>query len=183
MKTVVLAFHNIGCEGIKALLHFGFDVQAVFTHTDDPNENLWFDSVAEYASSEGLQVFAPDNINHPLWVERIRKLKPDIIFSFYYRSLVGKEILAIPGHGCLNLHGSLLPKYRGRCPVNWVLLNGEKQTGVTMHYMTEKPDDGDIVGQQEVMIAEDDTALTLHKKLRMASKALFGQQFPKQASL
>lgn len=178
MKTVVLAYHNIGCEGIKALLHFGFDVQAVFTHTDDPNENLWFDSVAEYASSEGLQVFAPDNINHPLWVERIRKLKPDIIFSFYYRSLVGKEILAIPGHGCLNLHGSLLPKYRGRCPVNWVLLNGEKQTGVTMHYMTEKPDDGDIVGQQEVMIAEDDTALTLHKKLRMASKALFGDLLP-----
>jgi len=129
MKTVVLGYHNIGCAGIKALLDHGFDISAVFTHTDDPNENLWFDSVAELASSNGLQVFAPDNINHPLWVERLKKLDPDIIFSFYYRSMVGNEILAIPRYHCLNLHGSLLPKYRGRCPVNWALANGEKETG------------------------------------------------------
>ena len=128
MKTVVLAYHNIGCTGISVLLEQGFDIQAVFTHRDDPNENLWFDSVAEMAAAHNLQVFAPDNINHPLWIERIRRLQPDIIFSFYYRAMVGPEILAIPQKGCLNLHGSLLPKYRGRCPVNWVLVNGEEET-------------------------------------------------------
>ena len=85
MKTVVLAYHNIGCAGITALLNHGFDIQAVFTHRDAQDENLWFDSVAELSASKDLQVFAPDNINHPLWVERIRALKPDIIFSFYYR--------------------------------------------------------------------------------------------------
>jgi len=179
MKTVVLGYHNIGCAGIKALLDHGFDISAVFTHTDDPNENLWFDSVAELASSNGLQVFAPDDINHPLWVERLKKLDPDIIFSFYYRSMVGNEILAIPRYHCLNLHGSLLPKYRGRCPVNWALANGEKETGVTMHYMTAKPDNGDIVAQEKVSIANNDTALSLHHKLVEASWTLFNDTLPK----
>ncbi len=175
MKTVVLAYHNIGCTGISALLEQGFDIQAVFTHQDDPDENLWFDSVAEMAAANNLQVFAPDNINHPLWVERIRELQPDIIFSFYYRSMVGSKILEIPKHGCLNLHGSLLPKYRGRCPANWVLVNGETRTGVTLHYMTPQPDNGDIVAQQEFAITSEDTALTLHGKLNSAAAELLHQ--------
>ncbi|RUM44079.1 MAG: bifunctional UDP-glucuronic acid oxidase/UDP-4-amino-4-deoxy-L-arabinose formyltransferase [Desulfocapsa sp.] len=176
MKTVVLAYHNIGCTGISALLEQGFDIQAVFTHQDDPNENLWFDSVAELAAANNLQVFAPDNINHPLWVERIRKLQPDIIFSFYYRAMVGAEILAIPQKGCLNLHGSLLPKYRGRCPVNWVLVNGETETGVTLHYMTPQPDNGDIVAQEAFAITSDDNAISLHEKLNGAAAKLLRQE-------
>lgn len=172
MKAVVLAYHNIGCAGIAALLAHGFDIQAVFTHRDDPDENLWFDSVAEMAAEHGLQVFAPESINHPLWVERIRELAPDIIFSFYYRSMVDRQILDIPVRGCLNLHGSLLPRYRGRCPVNWVLVNGEKETGVTLHYMTPQPDNGDIVGREQVEIAIEDTALTLHRKLTSAASRL-----------
>ena len=148
MKAVVLAYHNIGCIGIDALIRNGFEVAAVFTHKDDPNENLWFNSVTECAASHNLLVYAPDDINHPLWVKKIQELAPDIIFSFYYRHLVRPPILAIPPAGCLNLHGSLLPKYRGRCPINWVLINGEKETGVTLHYMTPRADDGDIVGQK-----------------------------------
>lgn len=178
MKTVVLAYHNIGCAGITALLAHGFDIQAVFTHRDNPDENLWFDSVTEMAAANGLQVFAPDNINHPLWVERIRKFEPDIIFSFYYRSMVKEEILAIPPKGCLNLHGSLLPKYRGRCPVNWVLVNGETETGVSLHYMTAKPDNGDIVGQEKVQIAPVDTALSLHHKMTSAAAHLLDSTLP-----
>jgi UDP-4-amino-4-deoxy-L-arabinose formyltransferase/UDP-glucuronic acid dehydrogenase (UDP-4-keto-hexauronic acid decarboxylating) len=111
---------------------------------------MWFDSVAELASGHGIPVFAPDNINHPLWVEKIRSLAPDILFSFYYRDMVGPPILEIPPAGCLNLHGSLLPRYRGRCPINWVLVNGETETGVTLHHMTPRPDDGDIVGQRPI---------------------------------
>ena len=84
-------------------------------------------------------MFAPEDVNHPLWVERIRELAPDVLFSFYYRKLLSDELLALPKHGCFNLHGSLLPKYRGRAPANWAILNGETETGVTLHHMTRKP--------------------------------------------
>lgn len=179
MKAVVLAYHNIGCAGIRALITHGFDICAVFTHEDDPGENIWFTSVAELAAENDLPVFAPEDINHPLWVDRIRKMAPDILFSFYYRDLVGRKILEIPTAGCLNLHGSLLPRYRGRCPVNWVLIHGEKETGVTLHYMTPRPDDGDIVGQRAVAIDDHDTALTLHGKLARAAGELLDDLLPK----
>lgn len=179
MKVVVLAYNNIGCVGLKTLLAQGFEVAAVFTHHDDPQENLWFDSVAELAAANHIPVFAPDNINHPLWVTKIKELAPDLLFSFYYRQMVGKEILDIPAKGCINLHGSLLPRYRGRCPVNWVLVNGETETGVTLHYMTPKPDDGDIIGQQVVAIDEADTAFTLHGKLAQAAAQLLATELPK----
>jgi len=178
MKTIVLAYHNIGCAGIKALLSCGYEIEAIFTHRDDPNENIWFDSVAELAAAGNIPVYAPEDINHPLWVEKIRELAPDILFSFYYRDMLGEEILGIPSEGCLNLHGSLLPRYRGRCPVNWVLINGEKETGVTLHYMTPKPDDGDIAGQRRVTIDDDDTALSLYKKLTAATDNLLTELLP-----
>lgn len=179
MKAVVLAYHTIGCVGIRALLAQGFEILAVFTHEDDPQENIWFESVAELAAAYNIPVHAPANINHPLWVERIRKMGSDILFSFYYRKMVGNEILEIPPAGCLNLHGSLLPRYRGRCPVNWVLVHGEKETGVTLHYMSPRPDDGDIVGQKRVSIDDGDTALSLHKKLAAATGELLGALLPK----
>ena len=178
MKAIVLAYHNIGCVGIEALLKSGIEIAAVFTHRDDPNESQWFDSVAERASALGLPVFAPDNINHPLWEEKIRSLEPDILFSFYYRDMVKAPILGIPPAGCLNLHGSLLPRYRGRCPINWVLVNGEAETGVTLHYMTPKPDDGDIVGQRRIPIEDDDTALRLHHKAATAAAGLLDDLLP-----
>ena len=178
MKTIVLAYHNIGCAGIKALLSNGYEIQAVFTHKDDPNENIWFESVAELAAANNIPVYAPEDINHPLWEERIREMAPDILFSFYYRDMVGKEILDIPAAGCLNLHGSLLPLYRGRCPVNWVLINGEKETGVTLHYMTTRPDEGDIVGQKRVLITNNDTAMGLYHKLTDVTEELLSELLP-----
>ena len=147
-KCVVLAYHNIGRTGIEALLNCGYEISAVFTHRDNPNENIWFDSVAEYATSRGIPVFAPEDINHPIWVNRIRAMKPDFIFSFYYRNMVKQEILDIPAKGALNLHGSLLPKYRGRVPINWAIINGETETGVTLHHMTAKPDAGQLEGRE-----------------------------------
>ncbi len=178
MKAVVLAYHNIGCIGIRSLLSHGIDIQAVFTHADDPGEAIWFDSVAELAAAHHIPVYAPEDINHSLWVQRIRETGADILFSFYYRHLVGKEILDIPPAGCLNLHGSLLPRYRGRCPVNWVLINDEKETGVTLHYMTPRPDDGDIIGQRRVGIGEDDTALSLYAKMGVAAGELLDRCLP-----
>lgn len=179
MKTVVFAYHTIGCIGIKALLRHGFDISAVFTHTDHPGENIWFDSVAELAAKHQIPVFAPEDCNHPLWERKIRELQPDIIFSFYYRQLLKKAILDIPPAGGLNLHGSLLPKYRGRSPVNWVLVKGEKQTGVTLHYMTPKPDDGDIVAQTTVAISDNDTARTLFDSMAHATEGLLDDVLPR----
>jgi len=179
MKAVVLGYSNIGCAGIEALLRNGIEIVAVITHKDDPRESIWFGSVAELAASKGIPVFAPEDVNHPIWVKKIKDMAPDIIFSFYYRKMVKKQILEIPKAGCLNLHGSLLPKYRGRCPINWVLVNGEKETGVTLHYMTPRPDDGDIVGQKRIEIANDDTARTLSDKSVRAAASLLDEVLPK----
>ncbi|MDT3723329.1 formyltransferase family protein, partial [Pseudomonas oryzihabitans] len=103
-------------------------------------------------------VHAPEDVNHPLWIERIRALEPDFIFSFYYRHLLSEEVLACAARGAYNLHGSLLPRYRGRAPANWVLVNGETETGVTLHRMVKRADAGAIVAQQRVAIAPEDTA-------------------------
>jgi UDP-4-amino-4-deoxy-L-arabinose formyltransferase/UDP-glucuronic acid dehydrogenase (UDP-4-keto-hexauronic acid decarboxylating) len=178
MKCVVLAYSNIGCEGIEALLKNGYEISAVFTHKDNPNENIWFRSVAEIAAANNIPVFAPEDINHPMWAHKIKEMAPDFIFSFYYRNMVKKDILDIPKNGCLNLHGSLLPAYRGRCPINWVLVNGETETGVTLHYMTEKPDDGDIVAQSKIEISKDDDAGSLHAKCAEAAAALLESVLP-----
>ncbi|AOM40326.1 bifunctional UDP-4-amino-4-deoxy-L-arabinose formyltransferase/UDP-glucuronic acid oxidase ArnA [Xenorhabdus hominickii] len=178
MKAVIFAYHDIGCVGLNALIKAGFDIQAVFTHTDDPNENHFFSSVARVGADLGLSVFAPENVNHPLWVERISEMKPDVIFSFYYRNMLSQEILSLAEKGAFNLHGSLLPKYRGRAPVNWAVLNGETETGVTLHKMLTKPDAGDIVAQQVVQIGETDTSLDIHGKVREAAVELLDNILP-----
>ena len=178
MKAIVFAYHDIGCVCFQALVDAGYDVQAVFTHTDSPNENQFFSSVARQGAELNLPVYAPEDVNHPLWVDRIRALQPDIIFSFYYRNMLSEEILSLAPQGGFNLHGSLLPRYRGRAPVNWALLNGETETGVTLHKMVKRPDAGDIVGQRKVAITGDDTALKLHAKVREAAKALLTDVLP-----
>lgn len=178
MKCVVFAYHNIGRAGIEALRRNGFEISAVFTHRDNANENIWFGSVAELAGEYGIPVFAPEDVNHPVWVGRIQAMAPDFIFSFYYRNMLKEEILAIPAKGALNLHGSLLPKYRGRVPINWAIINGEKETGVTLHYMTKKADAGDIVDQEKIAITDDDTAKTLFGKAEKAAALMLDRALP-----
>jgi len=178
MKTVVFAYHNIGLAGLEALERNGFEIQAVFTHRDDPGEDCWFGSVRDWAASSGIPVFRPQKINAARWVRKIRGLEPDVIFSFHYRFMLCGDILKIPPQGAYNLHTSLLPAYRGRSPVNWVLVHGEKTTGVTLHHMVDKPDAGDIVGQKEVEIAQEDTALSLYRKLTAKTSLLLDELLP-----
>lgn len=178
MKAIVFAYHDIGCVGLKALQKAGFEIQAVFTHTDDPKENHFFSSVARLGAEMGLSVFAPENVNHSLWIERIEKMQPDVIFSFYYRHMLSQELLALAPKGAFNLHGSLLPKYRGRVPINWAILHGETETGVTLHKMIAKPDAGDIVAQKKISIDATDTALVLHEKIRQAAEQLLSDTLP-----
>jgi len=178
VRAVVFAYHNMGIIGIRALLEHGFTLPLVLSHEDDPKENRWFGSVTEFCRERGIPVFTPKDVNSAPWPDRIREAAPDLLFSFYYRSMLKGEILGIPRLGALNLHGSLLPKYRGRAPVNWVLVKGETETGVTLHFMTEKPDAGEIVGQAAVPIAFDDTALTLFGKMERAASRLLGDLLP-----
>lgn len=177
-KAVVFAYHDIGCAGIDALLGAGFEIAAVFTHADDPKENAFYGSVAQLCANKGIPVHAPEDANHPLWIERIAKLNPDYIFSFYYRNLLSEPLLATARQGAFNLHGSLLPAYRGRAPANWVLVNGETETGVTLHRMVKRADAGAIVAQEKVGIERTDTALTLHAKLREAATSLLRDTLP-----
>ncbi len=139
MKTIVFAYHDMGCAGINALLKAGFTISAIYTHADTASENHFFGSVARIAAENSIPVYAPDEVNHPLWIDRIKSAEPDVIFSFYYRNLLCDDILNCAKQGAFNLHGSLLPKYRGRAPLNWALVNGETETGVTLHRMVKKP--------------------------------------------
>jgi UDP-4-amino-4-deoxy-L-arabinose formyltransferase/UDP-glucuronic acid dehydrogenase (UDP-4-keto-hexauronic acid decarboxylating) len=161
VRVVLLAYHEMGCAGLESLRRAGAEIVAVFTHRDDPDEKQWFGSVAELAEGHRIPVFAPDRINDGEWVDRIRWLRPEMIFSFYYRRIVSAEILAIPPRGCYNLHGSLLPRFRGRSPTNWAIIEGECRTGVTLHEMEVTPDTGPIVAQREVSIGDDDDARTV----------------------
>lgn len=172
MKIAVFAYHNIGYECLKVLIDDNEEIVAVVTHEDDPQEEIWFQSVADLAQAHHLPVYTPSSPNTPAFVDLVRKLAPDPIFSFYYRRLLSRELLTIPCLGGVNLHGSLLPKYRGRSPVNWVLINGERETGVTLHYMVEKADAGDIIAQCRVPVEIEDTASTLFHKLTTVAAEL-----------
>ncbi len=177
-KAVVFAYHNVGVRCLSVLLAHGVDVALVVTHQNNPKETIWFDSVAELAALHGIPVITPDNPNTPEVVAQIRALQPDFFFSFYYREMLKRELLEIPKQGALNMHGSLLPKYRGRVPVNWAIIHGETETGATLHYMTEKPDNGAIVAQQAVPILPNDTAFEVFQKVTVAAEMALNACLP-----
>jgi len=153
MRSVVFAYSDVGYVCLDLLLAQGAEIAAVFTHADDPEERVWFRSVRGLAEQHTLPVFTPERLDGDDWLARLRAWAPDFIFSFYYRRMLPTPVLQTPRLGAMNLHGSLLPKYRGRCPVNWVLINDEKETGVTLHHMVARADAGDIVAQRRVAIA------------------------------
>lgn len=178
MKTIVFAYHDIGCIGLRSVFESKFKVEAVFTHKNDKNENCFFSSVFDLSSKLKLQTFFPKNVNSSIWIKKIKKIKPDFIFSFYYRKILSEELLKLAKIGRFNLHGSLLPKYRGRSPLNWVILNGEKETGVTFHEMISKVDSGNIIAQKKIPVTDFDTAYTLHKKIKKISWELLKSVLP-----
>ncbi len=177
-RAVVFAYHNVGVRCLKVLLAHGIDVPLVVSHGDDPGENIWFASVAKTASEYGIEVVTPENPNTPELGKRIAALAPDFLFSFYYRLMLKAPLLAAAGRGAYNMHGSLLPRYRGRAPVNWAVLHGERETGATLHRMVEKPDAGEIVGRQAVPILPDDTAGEVFDKVTLATEMVLDRALP-----
>jgi methionyl-tRNA formyltransferase len=178
MRSVVFAYHNMGIAGLQSLRRAGYEIACIFSHEDDPGENCWFGSVKAWAAQQAIPVYCPVNVNRTEWIEMIAAFRPSMIFSFYYRQMLIDEIINIPRGGAYNLHGSLLPAYRGRCPVNWVLVRGETRTGVTLHHMVGKADAGDIVGQRVVAIGPIDTAVILYEKLCKAAGELLDELLP-----
>ncbi len=176
-RVVACAYHNVGYRCLEELLRQGADVKLIFTHEDSPTEEIWFRSVRELADRHGIPYITSD-INLPENTDRLREIAPDFLLSFYYRNMIKPEVLELAKQGALNLHGSYLPKYRGRVPVNWVVINGETETGATLHYMVEKPDAGDIADREKVVIDFCDTALDVFKKVTDASVAVIGRTWP-----
>ena len=176
-RLVVCAYHNVGYRCISELLRQGAEIALIFTHEDSPTEEIWFDSVRGLAEQHRIPYLTSD-INDPENVARLRAIAPDFILSFYYRNMITPQVLAIPARGALNLHGSYLPKYRGRVPVNWAVINGESETGATLHYMVEKPDAGDIVDQERVGIAFTDTAQDVFAKVTAAAETVIARAWP-----
>ena len=176
VTLVVFAYHDVGYDCLDLLIGRRERIAAVFTHEDNPDEQIWFRSVAELARRHGIPVHTPASVNTPEWIAHIRALQPGLIFSFYYRNMICQEILDLPPLGAFNMHGSLLPKYRGRVPVNWAVLHGEKETGVTLHYMVKRADAGDIVDQQAVAIGPRETALDVFRKVTAAAGLVLERQ-------
>lgn len=177
-RAVVFAYHDVGVRCLKTLLSAKVEVPLVVTVKDDPKENRWFASVADTAREYGLPVVMPADANSGELAARVAQLQPDFIFSFYYRSMLSAPLLQSARGGALNMHGSLLPKYRGRAPVNWAILNGERETGATLHYMVDRADAGDIVDQLAVPILDDDDAREVFGKVTAAAEIVLARSLP-----
>ena len=177
-RWVVFAYHTFGARALAALLDRGETVAALVTHEDAPAEGDWFESAAEVARAHGVPVLTPRSPNEPPVVARLAALEADVFLSVWYRRLLGPALLALPRVAALNLHGSLLPAYRGRAPLNWVIVNGETRTGVTLHHMTVEADAGDIVAQVPLDIEPDDTAMSLYDRMVKVGVDLLLHTYP-----
>ena len=177
-RAVVFAYHDVGVRCLKTLLSAGVEVPLVVTVADDPLETQWYASVAATARDYGLNLIAPAEPNTVELERTLTALQPDFLFSFYYRAMLGAPLLRTARRGALNMHGSLLPKFRGRAPVNWAILKGAKESGATLHYMVERADAGDIVDQLAVPILQDDEAREVFAKVTVAAETILARSLP-----
>lgn len=175
-RILFFGYSQVGYECLSLLLARGDNVVALVTHEDDPREKLWFKTPAIAARQAGLPVFAPVSVNTPEWHERIAALRPDLILSVYYRHMLGASILGLARLGAWNMHGSLLPKYRGRAPVNWAILHGESHIGMTLHRMEKSADTGAIIDQEGADIDPRDTAEQAFRKVLPCARRILERQ-------
>jgi len=176
-RLVLFAYSEVGAICLEELIKDGANIALVFTHEDDPSEQIWFRSVKEIAQKNNIPVRTPKKIDETE-LAVIKEAGPELVFSFYYRAMIPKAVLEMPRLGAYNIHGALLPKYRGRACVNWAVLNGEKETGATLHVMTEFADRGDIIAQKAVTIAFEDTGYDVFMKVARAARDILVASLP-----
>lgn len=177
-RAIVFAYHNVGVRCLNVLLAHDVEIALTITHEDDPKENVWFSQVSSLCEGYDLPYLTPKKSELPALKAQLERLEPDFIFSFYYRHLIPPALLGTARRGALNMHGSLLPAYRGRAPVNWAILSGERETGASLHYMVARADAGDLVARQSVPILPNDTAHQVFEKVTWAAECLLDRQLP-----
>jgi methionyl-tRNA formyltransferase len=175
-RILFFGYSEVGFDCLSLLLERGDNVVALITHEDNPHEKIWFKTPAVAAREKNISVFTPDSVNNPEWREKIAALRPDLILSVYYRHMIGTKILALPPLGAWNMHGSLLPKYRGRAPINWAVLHGEPRLGMTLHRMVKSADAGAVVDQEGVEIGPRDTAEQAFRKVMPCARRVLARQ-------
>ena len=175
-RILFFGYSEVGFECLSLLLERGDNVVALITHEDNPNEKIWFKTPAVAAREKGIPVHTPERVGTPEWLERIAALRPDLILSVYYRNMIGMKVLGMAPLGAFNMHGSLLPRYRGRAPINWAVLHGEPRIGMTLHRMVKEPDAGNIVDQDGVDIGPRDTAEQAFRKVLPCARRVLARQ-------
>ena len=176
MKIVFMGTPDFARDSLKAVVEAGHDVKLVVTNPDKPKGRgmkMIPSEVKEYALEKGLNIEQPLKVrNNPEFVEKLKNINPDVICVVAYGKIIPKEILDIPRLGCINVHGSLLPKYRGAAPIQWAVLNGDKKTGITTMFMNAGMDTGDMLLKEEVQIGEDETTGELWDRLKVIGAKL-----------
>ncbi|MGI6697388.1 MAG: methionyl-tRNA formyltransferase [Clostridia bacterium] len=168
MKIVFMGTPDFALASLDKLIDGGYEIAAVVTQPDRPKgrgKKLTPPPVKERALEAGLRVLQPERVKDSGFIEALKELSPDIIIVVAYGQILPEKIINLPAMGCINVHASLLPKYRGAAPINWCIINGESRTGVTTMYMDKGMDTGDILLQRETEIGENETAGELHDRL------------------
>ena len=169
MKIIYMGTPDFAKESLEAIYNAGHEILAVVTNPDKPKGRgmkMMESPVKRYAVEKGLKIYQPEKVkDNTQFIEEMKELKPDIICVVAYGKILPKEILEIPSKGCINVHGSLLPKYRGAAPIQWAIINGEKTTGVTTMYMDIGMDTGDMILKKETAIGENETTGELWERL------------------
>ena len=176
MKIVFMGTPDFARDSLKAVVEAGHEVALVVTNPDKPKGRgmkLIPSDVKKYAIEQNLEVVQPVKVrNNPEFVEQLKNINPDVICVVAYGKIIPKEILDIPRLGCINVHGSLLPKYRGSSPIQWSILNGDKETGITTMFMDVGMDTGDMINKEVVQIGDDETTGELWDRLSIIGAKL-----------
>lgn len=175
-RILFFGYSEVGHDCLSLLVERRDNVVALITHQDNPEEKIWFRTPAALALANGIPVFAPEDVNTPEWIQRIVALQPELIISAYYRHMINGTILGAARLGAFNMHGSLLPKYRGRAPINWAVLHGETRIGMTLHRMIKRADAGEIVDQAALDIGPRDTAEEAFRKVLPCARRILTRQ-------
>ena len=183
MKILFMGTPDFAKESLEAIYNEGFEIIGVVTNPDKPKGRgmkMIFSPVKDFAIEKGIDVYQPQKIKNNIeFIDKMKKLNPDVICVVAYGKILPESILSIPKLGCINVHGSLLPRYRGAAPIQWAVINGDKKTGITTMYMDKGMDTGDMILKEEVEIGEDETTGELWDRLAIIGGKLLVETLQK----